>query len=174
MPACRLSVEAYLDEFTDCSQAIRRSLKGDKEQRSHHQSHNSIGPKSASAIVPPRKVIKALYDYEPQNKNGQELGGSWYGISGECSDTFSLDAVGFEVYLKEGGGRISRYRINIMLEQIVLYPAYTIRVRLERYSTTLISTLTKIPQPGLLAVGYVTMTLSSIGHRVKKPLASSL
>lgn len=103
-----------------------------------------------------------------------DVGGSWYGISGECSDTFSLDAVGFEVYLKEGGGRISRYRINIMLEQIVLYPAYTIRVRLERYSTTLISTLTKIPQPGLLAVGYVTMTLSSIGHRVKKPLASSL
>jgi bud emergence protein 1 len=29
--------------------------------------------KSALAIVPPKKVIKALYDYEPQNKNGQEL-----------------------------------------------------------------------------------------------------
>lgn len=90
MPACRLSVEAYLDEFTDCSQAIRRSLKGDKEQRSHHQSHNSIGPKSASAIVPPRKVIKALYDYEPQNKNGQELGfrkGDFFHVISRENDT---------------------------------------------------------------------------------------
>lgn len=32
-----------------------------------------------------------------------DVGGSWYGISGECSGTSSLDAVGFEVYLKEGG-----------------------------------------------------------------------
>ncbi|KAJ5895342.1 hypothetical protein N7495_007033 [Penicillium taxi] len=40
--------------------AIRRSLKVDK----HH--HVSITPKSAIAILPPKKVIKALYDYQPE------------------------------------------------------------------------------------------------------------
>ncbi|EGE09615.1 hypothetical protein TEQG_08555 [Trichophyton equinum CBS 127.97] len=35
--------------------AIRRSLKGDKEKSQHHQ-HVSITPKSALAILPPKKV----------------------------------------------------------------------------------------------------------------------
>jgi bud emergence protein 1 len=46
-------------------------LKGDKEPKTSQPI--SVAPKSAIAIVPPKKVIKALYDYEPENKNGQEL-----------------------------------------------------------------------------------------------------
>lgn len=49
--------------------AIRRSLKGDKA----HSHHVSITPKSALAILPPKKVIKALYDHEPAPGNTQEL-----------------------------------------------------------------------------------------------------
>ncbi|KAF2452764.1 hypothetical protein BDY21DRAFT_153727 [Lineolata rhizophorae] len=43
---------------------FRRSMKGDKaaEAKPHHI---SIPPKDAIAIVPPKKVIKALYDYNP-------------------------------------------------------------------------------------------------------------
>ncbi|KAJ9194713.1 hypothetical protein DTO166G4_1615 [Paecilomyces variotii] len=56
--------------------AIRRSLKGE-----HKSGHNSIsiaqkkytvGYKSAIAL-PPKKVIKAIYDYEPEPGNSQEL-----------------------------------------------------------------------------------------------------
>ncbi|KAL1952467.1 hypothetical protein VTO42DRAFT_5294 [Malbranchea cinnamomea] len=50
--------------------AIRRSLKGEKEPKPHHI---SITPKSAIAILPPKKVIKALYDYQPEPGNTQEL-----------------------------------------------------------------------------------------------------
>ncbi|KAJ5580881.1 hypothetical protein N7450_007182 [Penicillium hetheringtonii] len=52
--------------------AIRRSLKGEKEPKHHHPHHISITPKSALAILPPKKVIKALYDYSPE-PNSQEL-----------------------------------------------------------------------------------------------------
>ncbi|RMZ92548.1 hypothetical protein DV736_g228, partial [Chaetothyriales sp. CBS 134916] len=55
-------------------QAIRRSLKNDKDQ--HHRSpqpHLSLTSKSAIAIVPPKKVIKALYDYQPQDASSQQL-----------------------------------------------------------------------------------------------------
>ncbi|EFQ96101.1 hypothetical protein P3342_007630 [Pyrenophora teres f. teres] len=41
---------------------FRRSIKTDKDNRPHHI---SIPPKDAIAIVPPKKVIKALYDYKP-------------------------------------------------------------------------------------------------------------
>ncbi|KAI1619087.1 bud emergence protein 1 [Exophiala viscosa] len=50
--------------------AIRRSLKNDKEHK--HAPSLSITPKTIQAL-PPKKVIKALYDYEPQNGNTQEL-----------------------------------------------------------------------------------------------------
>ncbi|OCT51086.1 protein kinase activator Bem1 [Cladophialophora carrionii] len=50
--------------------AIRRSLKSDKDGR--HPPNLSITPKTIQAL-PPKKVIKALYDYEPQNGNAQEL-----------------------------------------------------------------------------------------------------
>ncbi|KAH5355634.1 hypothetical protein HBI48_133130 [Parastagonospora nodorum] len=40
---------------------FRRSMKGEKDTRPHHI---SIPPKDAIAIVPPKKVIKALYDYK--------------------------------------------------------------------------------------------------------------
>lgn len=50
--------------------AIRRSLKGEKDTKPHHV---SITPKSAIAILPPKKVIKALYDYTPGSGNTQEL-----------------------------------------------------------------------------------------------------
>ncbi|KAJ5309103.1 hypothetical protein PENANT_c020G09374 [Penicillium antarcticum] len=49
--------------------AIRRSLKGEKDPKHHHI---SITPKSAVAILPPKKVIKALYDYQPEGTS-QEL-----------------------------------------------------------------------------------------------------
>ncbi|KAF1960525.1 scaffold protein Scd2 [Byssothecium circinans] len=39
---------------------FRRSMKSEKDSRPHHI---SIPPKDAIAIVPPKKVIKALYDY---------------------------------------------------------------------------------------------------------------
>ncbi|OOF91314.1 hypothetical protein ASPCADRAFT_177247 [Aspergillus carbonarius ITEM 5010] len=56
--------------------AIRRSLKGEKDPKPHHHNHHhhlSITPKSAIAILPPKKVIKALYDYQPEPGNSQEL-----------------------------------------------------------------------------------------------------
>ncbi|PLB50591.1 hypothetical protein P170DRAFT_445869 [Aspergillus steynii IBT 23096] len=53
--------------------AIRRSLKGEKDPKPHHHHHLSITPKSAIAILPPKKVIKALYDYQPEAGNSQEL-----------------------------------------------------------------------------------------------------
>ncbi|KAJ5788459.1 hypothetical protein N7457_003449 [Penicillium paradoxum] len=49
--------------------AFRRSLKGEKDPKHHHI---SITPKSAIAILPPKKVIKALYDYQPEGTS-QEL-----------------------------------------------------------------------------------------------------
>ncbi|KAL8681592.1 MAG: hypothetical protein Q9186_002332 [Xanthomendoza sp. 1 TL-2023] len=51
---------------------FRRSVKGDKSDPKPH--HISITPKSAIAIVPPKRVIKALYDYDPDPSNTQELG----------------------------------------------------------------------------------------------------
>ncbi|KAF9892332.1 bud emergence protein 1 [Aspergillus nanangensis] len=54
--------------------AIRRSLKGDKDHKPHHLLHHlSITPKSAIAILPPKKVIKALYDYQPDIGDTQGL-----------------------------------------------------------------------------------------------------
>ncbi|EEH44985.2 phosphatidylinositol-3-phosphate-binding protein BEM1 [Paracoccidioides brasiliensis Pb18] len=50
--------------------AIRRSLKGEKEPKPQHI---SITPKSAIAILPPKKVIKALFDHTPEPGNTQEL-----------------------------------------------------------------------------------------------------
>ncbi|EEP77800.1 conserved hypothetical protein [Uncinocarpus reesii 1704] len=50
--------------------AIRRSLKGDKDQKPQHV---SITPKSAIAILPPKKVIRALFDYTPDPANTHEL-----------------------------------------------------------------------------------------------------
>ncbi|KMP06894.1 Bem1p [Coccidioides immitis RMSCC 2394] len=50
--------------------AIRRSLKGDKDQKPQHV---SITPKSAIAILPPKKVIRGLYDYTPDPANTHEL-----------------------------------------------------------------------------------------------------
>ncbi|KAH7064123.1 hypothetical protein BKA63DRAFT_179123 [Paraphoma chrysanthemicola] len=45
---------------------FRRSMKGEKDTRPHHI---SIPPKDAIAIVPPKKVIKAIYDYKPSDPN---------------------------------------------------------------------------------------------------------
>lgn len=62
---CRDLRQGYYEITTDKSlvlvQAIRRSLKGDKDPRPHHQSHHhsphlSLTPKSAIAILPPKKV----------------------------------------------------------------------------------------------------------------------
>lgn len=71
-------------------QAIRRSLKSDKDRQSHTAQHVSITPKSAISIVPPKKVIKALYDYEPVNQNRQELSfhkGDFFHVLSRENDT---------------------------------------------------------------------------------------
>ncbi|KAF2395746.1 hypothetical protein EJ06DRAFT_560439 [Trichodelitschia bisporula] len=45
---------------------FRMSMKSDKGDTKPH--HHSIPPKDAIAIVPPKKVIKAIYDYQPVDK----------------------------------------------------------------------------------------------------------
>ncbi|KAI0486154.1 hypothetical protein F4859DRAFT_357463 [Xylaria cf. heliscus] len=65
-------------------QALRRSIKGDKDK----SPQISIAPKSAVAIVPPKKVIRALYDYEAQST--QELSfsrGDFFHVIGREEDT---------------------------------------------------------------------------------------
>ncbi|KAJ4256582.1 bud emergence protein 1, variant 2 [Fusarium falciforme] len=62
------------------AQALRRSIKGDKEK-------GAIAPKSAVAIVPPKKVIRALYDYEA--RSSQELSfsrGDFFHVIGREND----------------------------------------------------------------------------------------
>lgn len=64
--------------------ALRRSIKGEKDQKAPHI---SIAPKSAVAIVPPKKVIRALYDYEAQST--QELSfsrGDFFHVIGREND----------------------------------------------------------------------------------------
>ncbi|PTB76471.1 hypothetical protein M440DRAFT_54212 [Trichoderma longibrachiatum ATCC 18648] len=65
-------------------QALRRSIKGDKEK----QHSISITPKAAVAIVPPKKVIRALYDYEARSP--QELSfskGDFFHVIGREDDS---------------------------------------------------------------------------------------
>ncbi|KAI0189300.1 SH3 domain-containing protein [Xylaria flabelliformis] len=65
-------------------QALRRSIKGDKDKGPQI----AIAPKSAVAIVPPKKVIRALYDYEAQST--QELSfsrGDFFHVIGREEDT---------------------------------------------------------------------------------------
>ncbi|TGJ80140.1 hypothetical protein E0Z10_g8625 [Xylaria hypoxylon] len=64
-------------------QALRRSIKGDKDK----SPQIAIAPKSAVAIVPPKKVIRALYDYEAQSE--QELSfsrGDFFHVIGREED----------------------------------------------------------------------------------------
>ncbi|KAI0175821.1 scd2/ral3 [Hypoxylon sp. FL1284] len=64
-------------------QALRRSIKGEKERP-----QVSIAPKSAVAIVPPKKVIRALYDYEAAS--AQELSfsrGDFFHVIGRENDS---------------------------------------------------------------------------------------
>ncbi|TGO68574.1 hypothetical protein BOTNAR_0023g00550 [Botryotinia narcissicola] len=66
--------------------ALRRSIKGEKPDSKAQ--HISLTPKSAVAIVPPKKVIRALYDYEPSSN--QELGftrGDFFHVIGRENDT---------------------------------------------------------------------------------------
>ncbi|CRK48873.1 hypothetical protein BN1723_008231 [Verticillium longisporum] len=74
--------------------ALRRSIKGEKDN-----SKVSIAPKSAIAIVPPKKVIRALYDYEAQSE--QELSfsrGDFFHVIGKENDPsgISADALYFD------------------------------------------------------------------------------
>jgi bud emergence protein 1 len=64
--------------------ALRRSIKGEKEGP---RPQISIAPKSAVAIQPPKKVIKALYDYGAQSE--QELSfsrGDFFHVIGREND----------------------------------------------------------------------------------------
>lgn len=64
--------------------ALRRSIKGEKDKGPQV----SITPKSAVAIVPPKKVIRALYDYEAQSS--QELSfsrGDFFHVIGRENDS---------------------------------------------------------------------------------------
>ncbi|KAI1395197.1 scd2/ral3 [Hypoxylon fuscum] len=64
-------------------QALRRSIKGEKDRP-----QVSISPKTAVAIVPPKKVIRALYDYEATSS--QELSfsrGDFFHVIGRENDT---------------------------------------------------------------------------------------
>ncbi|RYP76934.1 hypothetical protein DL771_001487 [Monosporascus sp. 5C6A] len=64
--------------------ALRRSIKGEKDKGPQI----SITPKSAVAIVPPKKVIRALYDYEAQSS--QELSfsrGDFFHVIGRENDS---------------------------------------------------------------------------------------
>ncbi|KJZ80036.1 hypothetical protein HIM_00750 [Hirsutella minnesotensis 3608] len=56
--SCLWSLDANM---MDLLKALRRSMKGEK----HKQQSPSIGSKAAVAIVPPKKVIRAKDDYEP-------------------------------------------------------------------------------------------------------------
>ncbi|KAI0380121.1 scd2/ral3 [Hypomontagnella monticulosa] len=63
--------------------ALRRSIKGEKDRP-----QVSIAPKSAVAIVPPKKVIRALYDYEATS--AQELSfsrGDFFHVIGRENDS---------------------------------------------------------------------------------------
>ncbi|KAL8905527.1 MAG: hypothetical protein Q9207_002589 [Kuettlingeria erythrocarpa] len=67
---------------------FRRSVKSDKSDPKPH--HISITPKSAIAIVAPKRVIKALYDYDPDPSNAQELGfskGDFFHVISRENDT---------------------------------------------------------------------------------------
>ncbi|RPB26034.1 hypothetical protein L211DRAFT_874593 [Terfezia boudieri ATCC MYA-4762] len=68
---------------------IRRSIKGDKTHTYEPKAgHMSITPKSAITIQPPKKVIKALYDYIP--RTDEELGfsrGDFFHVIGRENDS---------------------------------------------------------------------------------------
>ncbi|KAI9821228.1 MAG: bud emergence protein 1 [Pycnora praestabilis] len=51
--------------------ALRSSMKGEKAKSKVQ--HISLTPKSAIAIIPPKKVIKALYDHEADPQHPDEL-----------------------------------------------------------------------------------------------------
>ncbi|KAI9891267.1 MAG: bud emergence protein 1 [Vezdaea aestivalis] len=67
---------------------LRQSIKG--REKSHGHSHSiSINPKDDVAIVPPKKVIRALYDYEATPNRPQELSfsrGDFFHVIGREND----------------------------------------------------------------------------------------
>ncbi|KAI9799376.1 MAG: bud emergence protein 1 [Piccolia ochrophora] len=69
--------------------AIRRSMKSDKTEPKVHQHHISLTPKDAIAILPPKKVIRALYDYEADPEHKHELSfarGDFFHVIGREND----------------------------------------------------------------------------------------
>ncbi|KAI9680210.1 MAG: bud emergence protein 1 [Trizodia sp. TS-e1964] len=66
--------------------ALRRSIKGDKTDP---EPRISIAPKSALTITPPKKVIKALHNYEANPQNVHELSftkGDFFHVIGREND----------------------------------------------------------------------------------------
>ncbi|OBT62761.1 hypothetical protein VE03_07697 [Pseudogymnoascus sp. 23342-1-I1] len=81
-----MKVRQLLHVIHPLTVALRRSIKGDKNDSKLQ--HISVTPKSAVAIVPPKKVIRALYDYEAQN--AQELSfqkGDFFHVIARENDT---------------------------------------------------------------------------------------
>ncbi|KAK8079559.1 hypothetical protein PG997_007377 [Apiospora hydei] len=79
-----LTLDCTIANLLRMIQALRRSIKGDKDKNPQI----GIGPKSAVAIVPPKKVIRALYDYTAQS--GQELSfsrGDFFHVIGRENDS---------------------------------------------------------------------------------------
>nr|XP_036580346.1 bud emergence protein 1 [Colletotrichum truncatum]KAF6788258.1 bud emergence protein 1 [Colletotrichum truncatum] len=78
----RNRISDHLLTMPQLLQALRRSIKGEKDN-----AKINIAPKSAVAIVPPKKVIRALYDYEAQSN--QELSfsrGDFFHVIGREND----------------------------------------------------------------------------------------
>ncbi|ODA77842.1 hypothetical protein RJ55_06444 [Drechmeria coniospora] len=67
----------------DLVQALRRSMKGER-----HKTQNSISSKSAIAIVPPKKVIRANDDYQPDDALVQSFAKAGYQVLGFSKGDF--------------------------------------------------------------------------------------
>ncbi|KAI5783857.1 hypothetical protein DFH27DRAFT_271950 [Peziza echinospora] len=89
---------------------IRRSMKGGDKAHAYEPklAHLSITPKSAITIQPPKKVIKALYDYDPMTPQqlgfnrgdffhvvGRENDGEWYEACNPATNARGLVPVNY-------------------------------------------------------------------------------
>ncbi|RPA75944.1 hypothetical protein BJ508DRAFT_338367 [Ascobolus immersus RN42] len=63
-------------------------MKGEKAHSTYESKHISITPKSALTILPPKKIIKALYDYQPTQEHELPFNtGDFFHVIGRENDT---------------------------------------------------------------------------------------